>query len=109
MIQISEHDSFYIDEKSSTYFGFIREDQIEDIETFYDEIAKALSFPDYFGRNLDALEDMLSDLDWIPFQHIFLIFRNSNSLSLMLDNDFDAVMDILSSPMNERLEILLID
>nr|MBP6315706.1 barstar family protein [Chitinophagaceae bacterium] len=109
MIQISEFDSHFIDEKSSTYFGFMREDRIEDIESFYDEIAKALTFPDYFGRNLDALEDMLSDLDWIPFQHIFLIFRNSNSLSLVLEDYFEPIFDILSTTTNERLEILLID
>jgi RNAse (barnase) inhibitor barstar len=109
MIQIGEHEAFYIDEKSSSYFGFIREDQIEDIESFYDEISRALSFPDYFGRNLDALQDMLSDLDWIPFQHIFLIIRNSNSLSLLLDHHYDAVMDIMSSTMNERLEILMVE
>ena len=45
MIQITEHDSYYIDEKSSSYFGFIREENIEDMESFYDEISRALSFP----------------------------------------------------------------
>jgi RNAse (barnase) inhibitor barstar len=109
MIQISEHESFFIDEKSSSYFGFIREDQIEDLESFYDEISKALSFPDYFGRNLDALEDMINDLDWIPFQFIFLFIRNTNSLSLQLDDSYEAVLDILSTTRNERLEILLLD
>lgn len=109
MIQISEYDSYYIDEKSSTYFGFIREDNITDIETFYEEISKALSFPDYFGRNLDALEDMLNDLEWIPFQHVFLIMRNTNSLSIILDNNYEAIIDILSSTMNEKLEILMVE
>jgi len=35
---------------------------IVDEETFYDEIAKACSFPSYFGRNLDAVNDCLWDL-----------------------------------------------
>lgn len=29
-------------------------------------IAAALDFPPHFGRNLDALYDMLRDLSWLP-------------------------------------------
>ncbi|NUT49285.1 MAG: barstar family protein [Saccharothrix sp.] len=29
-------------------------------------IAEALSFPDWFGHNLDALYDCLTDLSWLP-------------------------------------------
>ena len=37
-------------------------DKITDVASFYDEIAKVCKFPDYFGRNLDALNDCLYDL-----------------------------------------------
>ncbi len=33
------------------------------VESLYDEITRVLSFPEYFGRNLDALYDILSDWD----------------------------------------------
>ena len=33
------------------------------VETFYDEISRICSFPDYFGRNLDALYDCLVDME----------------------------------------------
>ncbi|QFZ17275.1 barstar family protein [Saccharothrix syringae] len=29
-------------------------------------IADALGFPDWFGHNLDALHDSLTDLSWLP-------------------------------------------
>ncbi|WP_053737829.1 barstar family protein [Nocardia sp. NRRL S-836] len=29
-------------------------------------IAEALSFPSWFGQNLDALYDSLTDLSWLP-------------------------------------------
>jgi len=33
---------------------------------FFQEIARVLSFPDYFGRNWDAVYDCLTDLTWLP-------------------------------------------
>ncbi|SDP59607.1 barstar family protein [Lentzea jiangxiensis] len=29
-------------------------------------IAQALDFPEWFGQNLDALHDSLTDLSWLP-------------------------------------------
>ena len=35
---------------------------ITDRKTFYDALEAHLELPDYFGRNLDALHDVLGDL-----------------------------------------------
>lgn len=36
-------------------------------------IAQALDFPDWFGQNLDALYDSLSDLSWLPAGEYVLV------------------------------------
>ena len=33
---------------------------------FFRELAHTLRFPDYFGRNWDAVYDCLTDLNWLP-------------------------------------------
>ena len=35
---------------------------VKDREQFHDMFAQALEFPDYYGRNLDALFDCLTDI-----------------------------------------------
>lgn len=40
--------------------------QIESMEKFYDEAVQKLHLPDYFGRNLDALYDMLTGHIHLP-------------------------------------------
>jgi hypothetical protein len=45
-----------------------------------DTIAAALSFPDYFGRNLDALYDCLTDLSWLPAGEHVLIWSHPEVL-----------------------------
>ena len=36
--------------------------RLQTSEAVYDYLSKELSFPDYFGRNLDALHDCLTDI-----------------------------------------------
>jgi RNAse (barnase) inhibitor barstar len=46
---------------------------------FYPRIAKALLFPDYFGKNLDALFDCLCSLEVVGKQSVVLLVRNADS------------------------------
>lgn len=47
---------------------------------FMTAIATALSFPDWFGRNLDALADSVGDLSWLPAGEHLLIWRDPQRL-----------------------------
>ena len=46
----------------------------------FSAIAKVLNFPDYFGKNWDALDECLRDLEWIPAKGYVLIIRDANPL-----------------------------
>ena len=46
---------------------------------FYPRIAKGLFFPDYFGKNLDALFDCLCSLEVVGKQDIVLLIRHADS------------------------------
>lgn len=53
--------------------------EIKDIPAFYELLVYKLSFPGYFGENLDALYDMLLDLQWIKHEAIELVITNFNN------------------------------
>jgi len=48
-------------------------------------IADALSFPAWFGHNLDALHDCLTDLSWLPEGEHVLVWEGG-------DADVEAVL-----------------
>lgn len=63
---------------------------------FMTAIADALSFPDWFGRNLDALADCVRDLSWLPAGEHLLIWRNPDALRGGDAMTFHHIEDILT-------------
>jgi RNAse (barnase) inhibitor barstar len=81
---------------------------IRNRDDFYDAVAVALSFPDWFGRNLDALYDSLRDLSWLPEGEHVLVW---SAPEVMREADlaaFRAVTDVLldaATPGRLRVEL----
>ena len=76
------------------------------LDKCYATLQQQLSLPDYFGKNLDALEEMLADLDWIPETKIKMILLNPD---VLLSNDSAKkkdFLDILNSCENEKMELI---
>ena len=63
-------------------------------EQLLKNIARALSFPGWFGHNWDALEDCLSDLSWRERDAAgtILLFEQPRR-----DDDFGVLVDVLAS------------
>ena len=48
----------------------------------FDELALAFEFPDYFGRNWDAVADCLGDLEWLEAEGFVLIIDDVGGCGL---------------------------
>jgi RNAse (barnase) inhibitor barstar len=47
----------------------------------YSALAGQLGFPDWFGHNLDALRDSLTDLSWLPPGEVVLVWDGPAALA----------------------------
>ncbi|MEV8634673.1 barstar family protein [Streptosporangium sp. NPDC051023] len=78
-------------------------------------IAEALSFPDYFGHNLDALYDCLTDLAWLPAGEHLLIWSRPSVLRDADPAAYEAIRAVLAdavaddTPGESFLSVLLPD
>jgi RNAse (barnase) inhibitor barstar len=68
-----------------------------------DAIADALSFPDSFGRNLDALNDCLTDLSWLPEGEHVLIWSAPHVLHTADPYTYQVILDVLAEAQGRSL------
>ena len=77
-------------------------EQVDTLEKFYQELIVQLQFPDTFGRNLDAFDEMINDLDWLEETTICLVFKNyDNFLSEENDEAREIILTILDDAAEE--------
>ncbi len=78
-----------------------------------DAIGVALSFPAWYGRNLDALHDCLTDLSWLPAGEHVLIWAGHRELELADPDGHRAVLTVLddaaAASSSRPLSVLLAD
>ena len=63
-----------------------------DKQAILKSISEALAFPEWFGRNWDALEDCLGDLSWRPQGGHVLLFDD-----IALGDELGILIDVLGS------------
>ncbi len=69
------------------------------LKAFYEQIEQALDFPDYFGHNLDSLDEMLNDLQWIEADKILLYIKDSADwlIKEKTDGKLSTLIDLLEA------------
>ncbi len=72
---------------------------IRSLDDFYTEISRVLNLPGYFGRNLDALWDVLTTEIEGPFD---LIWEDSATSRVSMGKDFEKISGLLKELEEER-------
>ncbi|MEN6621244.1 MAG: barstar family protein [Smithella sp.] len=72
---------------------------IGSLDDFYDQISPQLQLPDYFGRNLDALWDVLSTDIEGSFE---IVWKNYEDSEKSMGKDFERVVKLLKDLEKER-------
>ncbi len=62
----------------------------------FEEFARALEFPDYFGHNWDALEECLADLGWLPAKGYVVLITEAQSVIPGDDEEYETLLEILN-------------
>ena len=78
---------------------------IHSLDEFYTEITRSLHLPDYFGRNLDALWDVLTTDIPGPVE---LIWEDSAASKSSMGKDFGKVASLLRDLEKERKDFRVI-
>jgi RNAse (barnase) inhibitor barstar len=70
-------------------------EKCQTIRGFYETVADVLEFPDYFGFNLDAFDEMINDLSWLEDHHLVLWIKDSTNF-LTKERNQDKVLSLLA-------------
>ncbi len=69
---------------------------VRDKDELLGAIAAAMEFPDWFGRNWDALDDCLTDLSWRPADGYVVMLEHCDGIHGRAESDFVAMMQAFS-------------
>jgi RNAse (barnase) inhibitor barstar len=61
------------------------------------EFARALAFPPHFGRNWDALEDCLTDLEWLPAAGHVIVVTHADQVLAGSPGEYATFIAILET------------
>ena len=77
---------------------------LSSLDYLYDQLSKGLFLPKHFGRNLDALWDVLSTDMPGPFE---IVWKHANESKKRMGEDFDRALKLLQELKEERDDFTL--
>ena len=77
--------------------GNIEGREVNDKQQFLAAVGQAFAFPDYYGRNWDAFEEMINDLSWIPATGYLLLYDHAHRFASSQPEAWQTAISILQS------------
>ena len=71
---------------------------IASVDELYDVLTEVLHLPDYFGRNWDALDEVLGDLSWLAPHRVVIVHEDLPELPA---DQLRVYLDVLRTAVNE--------
>jgi len=91
-------------EKASKALGFavfnVNLEGCADLDAILPTLGKTLNFPNWYGANLDALNDCLTDLSWHEAKGYLLLFSEADALYAATAS-FSALNEVLTAAIEE--------
>ncbi|PCI97019.1 MAG: hypothetical protein COB15_08620 [Flavobacteriales bacterium] len=87
---------------NATYLAILDGERVKVAAQFLKEIGGIFKFPDYYGENMNALNEMLNDLDWLESDDYSIVIENFNAfLSEGKDEEKYDLLRMLNSTADE--------
>ncbi len=67
--------------------------QLNKRKSFIKKLEIEFSFPSYFGENLDAVRDCMTDLSWLPYQNFHLVISGAKKADKKPDFDYKTFLN----------------
>lgn len=71
---------------------------IASVDELYDVLSEELHLPNYFGRNWNALDEVLGDLSWLAPRRVVIVHADLPDLPA---EDLRVYLDVLRTAVNE--------
>jgi RNAse (barnase) inhibitor barstar len=71
---------------------------ITSVDELHDVLSEALHLPNYFGRNWDALDEVLGDLSWLAPRRVVIVHADLPELAV---EQLRVYLDVLRTAVNE--------
>jgi RNAse (barnase) inhibitor barstar len=91
-------------EKRDIVARIIRGKKCSTAKDLFNEFSAALQFPYYFGENWDALDECITDLEWIPGNGYLFFISDADKILPNSDRDFHILIDLLQKAGKEWAE-----
>ncbi|MCU7829566.1 MAG: barstar family protein [Candidatus Thiodiazotropha sp. (ex Myrtea sp. 'scaly one' KF741663)] len=96
-IVLSELKKKYGEQVKKNYF-VLNGNKMHDFDGLFTEFSIGLKFPDYFGRNFNALDECMADLEWLNLNTYIIFIKNASEiLEKNTNRDFDALIKLLDN------------